>query len=174
MADNSALFNSPYFNLSINFDGVEAISHIEADYRKAALKEMRSAVNQVLDVTYRLLIEELNQYHATGQTAKSIRINRPSSNSYIAVSGSIDSDYIGMNILEFGRAPDQKGPPVDDEHFSEWIDAVGFDGSPFILAKTIGERGLEAKEPWEKVYARVGPLADPILDHALDNIMASL
>ena len=162
--------NGPF---SVTVEGIEPISRIPDNYRKAALKEERAAVNQILKIAALAIQAQLEPYKDSGAAIDSIRIIPPASNSYLTVTGSVESDSEYMYNIEFGRTAGSTMPPPDA--LIGWIGRhPGFTGTPFVLARAIGERGIVGRDPWSKAFDLIQPVADRLIEDAFNRIMDSL
>lgn len=84
--------------------------------------------------------------HASGATAKSISYSVDSTDTSVRMSilGRQKGTYQIINILDKGRAPGRRMPPVDA--IQRWMEEKGLPNRKrsvaYIIAKSIGERGM--------------------------------
>ncbi len=169
----STLFTTGTGPFTVTVEGIEPISRIPDNYRKAALREERAAVNQILKIAQLAIQANMEPYKDTSAAMESVRIVPPASNAYLTVTGRVESDLEYMYNIEFGRTAGATMPPPSA--LVGWIGRhPGFTGTPFVLARAIGERGIPGREPWQKAFDLIQPVADKLIEDAFDRIMASL
>lgn len=164
--------------LSLQVEGMDAMSGIADAYRKGAAREYRKAVTDILKLARLAVIRELSAYEDTGGAIKSIVVRPPASNAAFTITGQVVSEGAAdsyMDTIEFGRQAGSTPPP--SSAMAGWISRhPGFDGTPFVLARAIGERGLPARHPWEKAFTWLETVGatDKIMSDAIDRVLGSM